>query len=84
MRSLTYDGIPAIHLHAAMLPVRRLARGLMRRAHSGTRFGRRPRGLPDDPANGPFATGVREPRRPRPPFMPPRAAAVAPPMDPLG
>jgi hypothetical protein len=43
---------------------------------------RRVRGLPDDPRDGPFMTGVREPRRPRPPFMPPRAAAIAPPIDP--
>ncbi len=66
------------------LPVQRLARGLVRRLRGGTRFGRRPRGLPDDPRDGPFAGGVREPRRPRPPFMPPRAATVAPPADPIG
>jgi hypothetical protein len=54
--------------------VRRLTRRLIRRV----------RGWPDDDGNGPFATGVREPRRPRPPFMPPRAAAVAPPVDFVG
>jgi len=71
-----------------MLPVRRVARRLIR-LRAPARLIRRLRGLPDDPGrneprDGPFAGGVREPRRPRPPFMPPRAAAVALPADSAG
>lgn len=66
------------------LPVRRLARRIVCRLRVPMRFIRRPRGWLHDSGDGPFATGVREPRRPRPPFMPPRAAAITPPVDSAG